>query len=213
LAAGDGETVATGDEHRGWRRRAVDRFTHIVDAVEAARHGASARRAARAPRTFRRRVTDRVVCWLAEKIAEQRLLWHLHRQRTVKALYPDDMTEAGAIEELRRILAEDAQRHGRWAVAHAIGAAVSLLLVPLPGPNLLGYYFTFRLVGHYLSRGGAVNGLDRVEWHFQPTTALTELRRAMTLEHASRRRSIADIASRLRLEHLAAFVDRLSPAQ
>ncbi|MGE5358012.1 MAG: hypothetical protein ACM3NQ_03280 [Bacteroidales bacterium] len=201
------------DEHRGWRRRAVARFTAMVDSVDAARHGAAERRRQRQPRTVAGRVKDRVICWLAEKIAEQRLLWHLRRQTQVTAWHPDDVSAAAAEAEVRGILREDARRHGRWVVVHAVAAGLSLLLMPIPGPNLLGYYFTFRFVGHYLSRGGAVNGLDRVEWHFQPTTALTELRRAMTLEHASRHRSIADIASRLRLEHLAAFVERLSPAQ
>jgi hypothetical protein len=184
----------------------------IVDGVEAARHGAAERRRRRESRTMGSRVKDRVICWLAEKIAEQRLLWHLRRQSKATAWHADEVAPVEVDAEIRGILREDARRHGRWAIAHAAAGALSLLLVPVPGPNLLGYYFTFRMVGHYLSRAGALNGLNHVEWQFVASPALTELRQAATLEHESRRQSVAAIASRLRLEHLAAFVERLSAA-
>ncbi len=201
---------ATVEGRGGWRRRAADRFTSIVARVDAARHGAARRRAQRAPRSLAHRVRDRIVCWLAEKIAEQRLLWHLRGQDEVVAWFPDDIVRAEALAYIRRSLDEDARRHRKWAVANLVAGAFSLLLVPIPGPNLLGYYFTFRIVGHYLSHRGARHGLDAVAWRLEPTAALTELREAIRLAPEQRKERVADIASRLRLEHQPAVLERIA---
>ena len=44
-----------------------------------------------------------------------------------------------------------------------MGVAVTAVLVLLPGPNLIGYYFVFRVVGHFLSWRGARQALDRID--------------------------------------------------
>ncbi len=196
---------------RGWRRRLFDRFTTLVAAVESARHGAAERRAARAKRTLPARVRDRVVCWLAEKIAEQRLLWHLRGQHAVTAWFPDDLGEAEASGRVRQMLRADAERHQRWLLVDAAGLVVSIALIPIPGPNLALYYFAFRVVGHYLSQRGARHGLKDVEWRLCPSDALTVLRTATTLEDPdARKRRVVEVASRLRLRHLAAFFERIA---
>ncbi len=194
----------------GWRRRLGDRFSAIVTSVEAARHGAAHRRATRANRGVNRRLRDRTVCWLAEKIAEQRLLWHLRGQQQVTVWFPDDLTEQGASDRVRAMLRADADRHLRWLVVNGAGLLASLALIPIPGPNLILYYFTFRVGGHYLSRRGARHGIERVQWHARPAPALTELRAVFALDPDVRRRHVTDIASRLRLQHLAAFFDRIA---
>jgi hypothetical protein len=193
----------------GWRRWLIDRFTAIVRSVEAARHGAAHRRATKQQRTLARRIRDRVVCWLAEKIAEQRLLWYLRGQRWVTAWFPDDVDEQQAADRVRQILRVDADRHLRWLLVDGVGLVVSLILIPLPGPNILLYYFAFRVVGHYLSRRGARHGLDGVDWRMRPTAALTDLREAIALDPDVRRRRAKEIASRLGLQHLAAFFERI----
>ena len=38
------------------------------------------------------RIQDRLIAWVAERIAEQRLLWNLRRQTAVVAAHPPDMT-------------------------------------------------------------------------------------------------------------------------
>jgi hypothetical protein len=92
----------------------------------------------------------------------------------------------------------------------SLGLLVSMLLTPLPGQNLLLYYFIFRVVGHYLSRQGARQGLDRVEWNMRASSTLTELRAAIALDPDVRERHVTEIASRLRLPHLAAFLERIT---
>jgi hypothetical protein len=194
----------------GWRQRLLERFTSIVSGIEAARHAAAHRRAIRQPRTLAHRLRDRVVCWMAEKIAEQRLLWHLRSQRRVTASFPDDLDEQEATRSVQQMLRADADRHLRWSVIDGLGLVASFLLVPVPGPNLLLYYFIFRSVGHYLSYRGARHGLGHVQWTMQATPALTDLRKAVTLEPEARERQVTEIASRLRLHHLAAFIERVA---
>jgi hypothetical protein len=195
-----------------WRRRLVERFSAIVSSVEAARHGAAHRRVTKEQRTFARRIRDRVVCWLAEKIAEQRLLWHLRGHQQVAAWFPDDMLDREAADRVRSILRADADRHVRWLLVDGVGLIVSLALVPIPGPNVILYYFIFRVVGHYLSRRGARHGLTRIEWQMQPSPALSDLRSAFALAPDVRHRHVAEIASHLRLRHLAAFFERIAAA-
>ncbi len=196
---------------RGWKRRLFDRFTTLVGSVEAARHGAAHRRATRARRSMFARLRDRTVCWLAEKIAEQRLLWHLPGHHDVTAWFPDDLDEGEASSRIMRMLRADSDRHTRWLLVDSVGLALSLLLVPVPGPNLILYYFAFRVVGHSLSRRGARHGLQDVRWRLQTSRALTELRAAVTLDDPeARQRRVSDVAARLRLQHRAAFFERIA---
>ncbi len=196
--------------HPGWRRRLAETFSTVVDRVEAARHGAAHRRATGQPRTLAKRIRDRVVCWLAEKIAEQRLLWHLRSQHEATIWFPDDLTAQDATACLRAMLRADADRHLRWMLIDSVGLAVSVLLVPIPGPNLVLYYFAFRTVGHYLSMHGARHGLNRVTWQASASPALTQLREAFALDPELRKQHVTEIASRLRLQHLAAFFERIA---
>src|SRR5687767_7560377 len=43
------------------------------------------------PRSWTERLKDRALCWIAEKIAEQRLLWRLRNETELVLHYPDDM--------------------------------------------------------------------------------------------------------------------------
>ena len=46
----------------------------------------------------------------------------------------------------------------------------------IPGPNVPGFYFTFQVVGHFLSMRGAKHGLAVAPWTFKPSEDLSELR-------------------------------------
>jgi hypothetical protein len=146
--------------------------------------------------------------WVAESVAEQRLLWHMRRQTEACLFYPDDVTERTASELLRTQLGRDRDKHRLWLIVDSIGFVLSGLLMLVPGPNLLAYFFAFRLVGHYLSMVGAQRGLDVVRWRAEQSPPLSELRRAIELEPEQRTRQVSDVAIRLRLEHLASFFER-----
>lgn len=158
------------------------------------------------------RMKARSMRWVAESIAEQRLLWHLRRQASGRLFYPDDIEEAQAVRVFRGQLSRDFEKHRFWLLIDSFGFIASGLLMLVPGPNLLAYYFAFRLVGHFLSLRGARQGLDRIAWIHERSAPLSDLRHAIDLEDEVRDRRVLDVASRLRLDHLATFFKRTAVA-
>jgi hypothetical protein len=154
------------------------------------------------------RIKARTLRWVAESIAEQRLLWQLRRKDTVLLVHPADVTEAQARELLRRSLQRDWERHRFWLAIDGFGAAGSALLILVPGPNVIGYYFVFRIVGHYLSLRGARQGLCGVTWTTEASAPLATLRTMVGEPPEARADRVRDVATTLRLEHLAHFFQR-----
>ncbi len=154
------------------------------------------------------RLRVRGVRWLAERVAEQRLLWRLRGQTAVRAFFPAGLDSAAAHATIRASLERDSRRHLRWLVVDTVGGLFSLLLVPLPGLNLPGYYFSFRIVGHLLAIRGARQGLRVVSWDLQPSDLLAELGRLEHLPEAERAPRIRAIAQELGLPRLARFFER-----
>jgi hypothetical protein len=162
------------------------------------------------PRSWTERMKDRSMCWLAEKIAEQRLLWRLRKESDLTLHYPDDMAEAAVTARARAELQKEADRHLKWAIIDGVLFAASGILFFVPGPNLVAYYFGFRLVGHYLSRRGATHALHDINWTMCPSAHLSRLRRAIALVGPDREREVDQVASELQLPHLAQYFERLS---
>jgi hypothetical protein len=197
--------AASADEapRRGPLRRMWARFQEMLAAAEEAQRQPDAPH----PATW----SDRLMRWVAERIAEQRLLWHLRRQEQAALHYPADLDAAGAARILRGQLAADAERHRRWMV---IDTVLTVITGPLfffvPGPNVIAYFFLFRAVGHYLSHRGARKGLDAVAWQYVVSEPLRELRRAIVLDEPVRSERVGQVASQLQLEHLPGFVQRVA---
>jgi hypothetical protein len=189
----------------GLRRRFWDM---LAEAERERRRHASSAHQHDVDRGWIARSKARMLRWVAESIAEQRLLWYLRRQSEACLFFPDDVTEASATAQLRAQLARDRDRHRFWLSIDSVGLVLSGLLMLLPGPNLVAYYFAFRLVGHYLSMMGARRGLEVVHWRTEESPPLSELRRAIGLEPEQRARHVSDVALKLRLEHLATFFER-----
>ena len=168
------------------------------------------------PKTFIGRLQDRVMAWVAERIAEQRLLWNLRGQTAVTAAHPDLM----AFEQVRALilqtLQQDYERRRRWMVIDGLLFVVTFvalgpLFIVIPGvANLPALYFGFRTVGHFLSMRGAAHGLRHVVWSGRPCPPLDELRGLAGLDARARDEKLHDIAARLRLEHLPKFFDRVN---
>ena len=201
----DADAPADAEEKPGFFRRMRLRFREML--AEAERERRQARTVA-PEGGWLLRVKARTMRWVAESIAEQRLLWHLRRQTEACLYYPDDVDEASAMAALKSQLGRDYEKHRYWLVIDAVIFAVSGLLALVPGPNVLAYYFAFRLVGHYLSMRGARNGLSGVDWKSEKSDALSDLRRVIGLAPDVRDRRVHEVAIRLRLEHLPSFFER-----
>jgi hypothetical protein len=194
----------------GLFKSVIARFREMLAAAERERHVGSAGKppAPAEPASWATRMRGRAMCWIAERIAEQRLLWNLRRASHATLTYPADIDEAAATEFIRADLRREADRHRWWLVVDSVFFAASGLLVLVPGPNVVAYYFAFRLVGHYLSLRGARHGLNEVVWTPCACGPLAELRHVVRLEPEQRSMRVHDVASRLRLQHLAAFFER-----
>jgi hypothetical protein len=202
------EAAPEAEPPKGVLQRIRRKFADVL--AEAERERRRAAGGHRPERGWMARAKSRTMRWIAESIAEQRLLWHLRRQTEACLFFPDDVMEAGAMAQLRSQLGRDRDKHRFWLAVDAVGLVLSALLMLLPGPNIVAYYFAFRLVGHYLSMMGARRGLEVVRWRTEKSPPLSELRHAIGLEPEQRARQVSEVALKLRLEHLSTFFERIA---
>lgn len=189
----------------------VARFRAMLAAAEHERREAmrgDVRPSVAGSRSWLHRMKARALCWIAEAIAQQRLLWALRGEAEAVLAYPSDIPDTTAEAVMRARLRHDFGRHRFWLTIDMFGLVGSVLLVPIPGPNFVWYYFAFRVVGHFLSLRGARQGLEVVEWKRSPSDQLTDLRAAIHLDPPQRERRVHEVATRLHLEHLPAFFNR-----
>jgi hypothetical protein len=98
--------------------------------------------------------------WLKSKLpADERLLMALRRAMTVTLVHPSSMSP----EEARRDWDAYLENRLKFRVGaflfYLLVLAPSILISVLPGPNLLGFWVTFRLVAHALTLIGIVRML------------------------------------------------------
>jgi hypothetical protein len=200
-------------EVQGMMGRLKRYFREVIAAAEQARKARSTAGSQAAASTLNTgglyaRTKNRMLAWIADKIAEQRLLWALRQQESATLAYPTDLTQDEADDIARRILQRDADRHRWWLGIDTILLLLSALLILLPGPNFIGYYFAFRVVGHYLSWRGARHALDTLQWQMTPSGPLADVRAAIDMAPSQRTHLLHEIASRLCLDELPTFVER-----
>ena len=184
------------------------RFAEMLREAEEWRHRRHERDVG--PVSFVTKVRRRAMGFVVERIAEQRLLWHMRKADEICALIPADMPSADANTVIRAMLKKDTDHHIRWMLIDLVLLIASVPLVLIPGPNIPGFYFTFQVVGHFLSWRGAKRGLALESWTFKPSDDLAELRQAMLLAAPQRERRFRELADRLRLEHLATFCESVA---
>jgi hypothetical protein len=186
---------------------AFKRHLHAVsvkwhELVDAARRGGGRGRLAR--------WRDALVCRLAETIAEQRTLWALVDLGEATLRYPSMLDAGRARAILMSLLAHARRHHGWWLLIDLVIFIVSAVLALVPGPNLVAYYFAFRLIGHLQSWRGARHAAERIAWTFDPDLSLAELAALVDEPREARAPKVEAIAARLNLPRLGAFFDRVA---
>jgi hypothetical protein len=193
----------------GLWRRWTDRFSEVLAAVER-EHDAASHADAPAPRGAWARLRVRLISWTAEKVAEQRLLWRLRGKDQVLARIPDGLDAERAHAVIRGTLASEFNRHRWWMAVDLLGGLAALALTPIPGPNVVGFYFTFRIVGHFFALRGARHGLTEVRWNLEPSAVLSELCSLDLVPEEERERRVQAVAERLGLPRLGRFYARVA---
>lgn len=208
----EGDDVAPLEEGSG-SDRLYARFRSMMAEVQGQRR---ARRLAEVPadpaakQPWPIRIRNTVVGWVAEAIAEWRLLWHLRKQTALELVHPADLDGGKALEVTRRRLGRDAEHHLRRLFTSSVLALLLGLLFFVPGPNVIGYYFGFLAVGHLLAWRGARHGLAHVQWRTRASEPLGELRGIFDLHPAERAGHVREVAAKLGLDYLAPFVERMA---
>ena len=142
--------------------------------------------------------------WLQKRIPpDEPMLRSLRGVRAVVLHHPLTFTE----EETRSLwavyLKSRQGRHMFWFVINALGSPLTLLLAPLPGPNVIGYWFVYRAVCHLLARLGARNARsEQFSAEFLSSAALDGAFSAADDER------IVSLSSRFGLNGLDDFVKR-----
>jgi hypothetical protein len=193
-------------EGQGFFARLRARFNEQLREAERSRHQA----AIEEPKTFLGRVHKRSLRWMAERIAEQRLLWHLRKATAATLHISADLPVDRADAIMRESMKRDAERHRNRMIPHTLVLIASGLVAIVPGPNLLAYLFTFTAVGHFLSWRGAANALNNVAWTITPDPSLTEINRAFALAPDERHRVVLAAAERLHMPRMARFVEQMA---
>jgi len=164
-------------EGQGFFARMRKKFNEQLKEAEQARH----QKAIEEPKTLLGRMQKRSLRWIAERIADQRLLWRLRRVDAATLHTSVDLPAADADRIRRSNFKWDADHHRNRLILHSVLLIAVVPVALVPGPNVFGYLLTFTVVGHFLSWRGAVKGLHKIAWTITPNPALTELRHAFSL--------------------------------
>ena len=199
----DAESEADGESGGFWRNLAHRAQARWREAVRNARH-------TDADEGFFSRARDAVVCRTADAIAEQRTLWTLRRVTGAELVHPSDRTAEQTAAIRDGILNRARTHHLRWLFVDTVVLIASGVFMIVPGPNVIAYYFAFRVVGHYFSWRGARQALQATRWQLRSEPALAELGQLAHLPPDTRASRLHAIASDLNLPRLAAFFDRMA---
>jgi Mitochondrial K+-H+ exchange-related len=131
-----------------------------------------------AGRSIRRKGGDsrlrRAWHWLQRRLApDEAILKHLGRASQVELYHPASMGSEEALGLWRDYLARRRRRHLLWLVVTLVLSLLSVLLMVLPGPNVLGYWFVYRAICHLRVEIGTRRVLgNRIPTRPHPTAVL-----------------------------------------
>ncbi|HMB08885.1 MAG TPA: hypothetical protein VKP69_34800 [Isosphaeraceae bacterium] len=111
-----------------------------------------------------RRVWD----WLRRRMhPDEPLLIRLRTAHAIEVHHPASLSTQEARSAWSDYLARRLRRYLPWLILNALLAPLTVLLVPLPGPNLIGYWIAYRAVRDLLAILGVRRALSgRVEATF-----------------------------------------------
>jgi Mitochondrial K+-H+ exchange-related len=114
--------------------------------------------------------------WLHSRTnPDEALLARLRSARVIEIHHAPSITANEAQAAWTAFLARARIRHWLWFLLNLVISPLTVLLAPLPGPNLIGYWFAYRAVHHWL----ILIGLGRA----RGSALETELHPSTTLEN------------------------------
>lgn len=93
--------------------------------------------------------------WLQKRTApDEPLLRSLRGAGMIELVHPSSLAGEEAREQWECYLSSRSRRHTFWLIVNSIVSPVTVLLAPVPGPNVIGYWFVYRAVCHLLAKLG-----------------------------------------------------------
>lgn len=138
---------------------------------------------------------------------DEPMLRALRLAETLELVHPASMAGGLVKQRWRRYLQRQIGKHVLWLGVNAIVSPFAIIiLTPLPGPNVLGYWFVYRGASHALALMGIKRGLSRV----LPTTtrAESELDTPLQGDHEIDRALVERLEAKLGLGGLREFLKR-----
>ncbi|HYE64353.1 MAG TPA: hypothetical protein VD966_02150 [Pyrinomonadaceae bacterium] len=142
--------------------------------------------------------------WLQRRASpDEPVLRSLRGAQAIKLYHPLTLTERESLSLWADYLASRRRRHTIGLIVNGLISPLTVLLTPIPGPNVIGYWFVYRLICHLLALLGVRRAGSR-----RVTTqclALSELDGSFGGADGER---LAGVAARFGLNGLEAFIKR-----
>jgi hypothetical protein len=134
---------------------------------------------------------------------DEAFLRSLRIQDRIELYYPQTLDPQFVLESWHRYISAKGRRHTVWLIVDTVISPVTLILTPIPGPNLLGYWIAYRAFCHLL----AVLGVRGAEELIDSTTlnpeGLLDEFGAMCNQSA-----VSRLAEKFKLSGLSDFLNR-----
>jgi hypothetical protein len=142
--------------------------------------------------------------WLQKRTApDEPLLRSLRGAESIELFYPSSLSAAAVRERWADYLTSRSHRHTFWLVINSIISPLTVVLAPVPGPNVIGYWFVYRAVCHLLARLGIRRALrGEVPTELSPSGLLDGTFAAATGER------IASVEAGFDLKGLGLYLER-----
>jgi hypothetical protein len=101
-----------------------------------------------------------------ELFASDRFIRKVHAFKKIKVLLNRPVDPVIVKESLKRMIRDRSYHHFRWMIVDVSLLPFSIFLMPIPGPNVIGYYLLYRTYSHWKSyRSASRATLDQVDVH------------------------------------------------
>jgi K+-H+ exchange-related protein len=121
-------------------------------------------RASQSSKQFWARTKIKMERLTADIFASDRFVRRLKGFHRITVLLNKPIDPALVRERLRIILRDRSYHHLRWLIVDGLLLPLSVLIAPIPGPNVIGYYLLFRVYSHWRGfRAASKTTLDEID--------------------------------------------------
>jgi hypothetical protein len=138
----------------------------------------------------------------------ERVLKAIACSRELVVHHAPELGEAEASAELKSIMRKQRIKHTFWLVLDALFAPATLLLAPIPGPNVIGYYPCLRAYSHWRALRGTASALGSMPVQFKSLPDLSGLEENLQTPRFDRD-MVRNVMERLKVRGLDQFLERM----